>query len=76
MRFVMNERKFAEEILNGDNLGDGVWYTLSVLAKYFYGQGMSKKEIKAKLSSLISERMPMVSLRACLVSLQQWKKEV
>ncbi len=56
----MNEKKYAEEILNGNNLGDNVWYTLSVLAKYFYSQGMSKKEIRTKLNALVTERLPMV----------------
>lgn len=58
MNYVMNEKKFAEELLNGDGYGNNSSYTTTVMAKYFKSKGQSNKEIRASLNKLIDERLP------------------
>lgn len=56
--FVMNEKKFAEELLSGDGYGSNSSYTTTIMAKYFKSQGQSNKKIRESLNKLIGERIP------------------
>lgn len=63
MIFVMNEKKYAEKILNGKDYGNrkNYLYTTNVIAKYYTSLGYSKSEIKNALKKIIKERDPCVS---------------
>lgn len=58
MNYVMNEKKFAEEILNGAGYGSNLSYTTTIMAKYFKSQGQSNKQIRKTLNELMDERIP------------------
>ena len=60
MTYVMNERKYAENILNSNGYGEekSGLNTTAILAKYYVYLGCSNKEIKTILSALIKERVP------------------
>lgn len=58
MTFVMNERKYAEKILNGKGYGENLLYTTNVLAKYYKSLGYEKREIKNILEKIVRERNP------------------
>lgn len=60
MKYVMNERKLAEEILNGEGYGDSFPYTTTILAKYYKSLGYGNDEIKTALDRVIDERVPSV----------------
>lgn len=60
MKMILNERKYAETLLNGENhckSGD-YQYSLKVLAKYFKSQGCNKKQMTEKLSDFLKEQNP------------------
>lgn len=73
MIFVMNERKYAEKIINGKDYGNkkNYLYTTNVLAKYYISIGYSKSEIKNILKKLIRERNSCVSDK----SIEFWVKK-
>lgn len=73
MIFVMNERKYAEKIINGKGYGNkkNCLYTTNVLIKYFISLGYSKNEIKDILKKLIQERNPCVTDK----SIEFWIKK-
>lgn len=58
MTYVMNEKKFAEELLNGSGYGANSSYTTIIMAKFFKSQGQSNKGIRTALEKLIDERLP------------------
>ena len=63
MNIVMNERKYAEGILNGD-IADGgrnKLYTIDVVAKYYRAVGYNDREIKVVVEKWIREKFPGVS---------------
>lgn len=58
MNYVMNEKKFAEGILNGEGYGNNLQYTTAIIAKYFKSQGRGNKQIRETLDKLMDERIP------------------
>ena len=60
MKYIMNERKYAEKILNGDSVIEerNKLYTVNVIAKYYRSNGYNDKEIKTEIEKLIRERLP------------------
>ncbi len=63
MTFILNEKKYAENILNGDGYGENNLYTTNVMAKYYKYLGYNQREIRVALKRLISERRPDISER-------------
>lgn len=63
MTFVMNERKYAESILNGEGVGDARnrSYTVGVIAKYYSAIGYNSREVKVAVEKLIRERVSGIS---------------
>lgn len=57
MNFVMNEKKFAEDLLNGDGYGSNPSSSTVIMAKYFKSLGQSNKNIRKSLNELIDERL-------------------
>ncbi len=56
---VLNERRWAEQVLDTGELGDNPAATAAVLARYYYHvQGLKRKEIIRKLDSLYSQLIP------------------
>lgn len=58
MNFVINEKKYAEEILGGEGLGENRGYTVGVLARYYKADGYDDREIGAALNQIIKQRLP------------------
>lgn len=58
MNFVMNEKKYAEELLNGEGYGENYSYTTAIMAKYYKRIGYNNREIKVALERLLNERVP------------------
>lgn len=54
----MNEKKFAEILLEGRMYGENYSYTTVVLAKYYKSLGYNKEEIKTNLERIMEERIP------------------
>ncbi len=53
---VLNERRWAEHVLNTGDLGDSPYATVYMLARYFYHvEGLKRKKIMEKLDSLLSQ---------------------
>lgn len=51
---ILNEKKYIEEILNGDRVIDNMYYTLGLLARYYYHQD-KKDNTPAKLYGKLVE---------------------
>lgn len=58
MNLIMNERKFAEELLNGEKNIQSGSYVTSVLAKYYKNLDHSDKVIAAEIEQILIERFP------------------
>lgn len=59
---VLNEKEYAEQCLKSKTIGDKPFFTLSILAKYYYHcHGYRKKKITDLLISFISECYPRYS---------------
>ncbi len=61
MTFILNGKKYAESILNGDGYGENNLYTTNVMAKYYKSLGYNQREIRVALKRLIIERRPDIS---------------
>ena len=56
---VLNEKEYAEQCLKSKTIGDKPFFTLSILAKYYYHcHGYRKKKITDLLISFLSECYP------------------
>ena len=56
---VINERKWAEQILETGDLGDNIGLAVYVLARYFNQvEGLKKKDNVAKIDALLSQLIP------------------
>lgn len=71
MNLIMDEKKYAENVLNSDGYGDNTSRTTIILAKYFKSLGHSDKEIQAELEQTLSERVP----RSTPQSRKMWIKK-
>lgn len=59
---ILNEKEYAEQCLKAKTIGDKPFFTLSILAKYYYhSHGYRKKKIIDLLTSFISECYPRYS---------------
>lgn len=57
MSFVMNEKKYAEEVLQGEKLNGAYQYTVNILAKYYSALGYNNREIKAAIEQYLTKRV-------------------
>lgn len=56
---VLNEKEYAEECLKNNNIGESPFFTLSVIAKYYYHiLGYKKKKIMTLLTDFLSKNYP------------------
>ena len=53
MAVVLNENKWAEEMLQGNDLGKKPAETFRRIARFYLDQGMSKKEVRVKLDEFL-----------------------
>ena len=59
MRIILNEKEYAEECLKVKSLGEKPYYTLSVLAKYYYKYfGYRKVKIIKTLKQFMESYYP------------------
>jgi len=52
---ILNEREYAETCINTGDVGENVYITLQILAKYYYEQGMRTKRIEKALLEFLKE---------------------
>lgn len=62
MSIVLNEYEWAERMINGHELGKKPIETLSRVAKYYYANQYSKKEVRKLLDTFLTQCDPSVSL--------------
>lgn len=56
MKIVLNEKEYAEECLKNNDIGNSPYFTLSILAKYYYHHyGYRKKKITDLLISFLQK---------------------
>ncbi len=58
MNFIMDERKYAENILAGSGFGDNYRYTAGILAKFYKADGCDNRLIRAELKRIMAQRIP------------------
>lgn len=62
MSIVLNEYKWAEDAISEKTLGKKPFETLTRIAKYYTYQGLSKRDVRAKLDEFLLSTDPSVSL--------------
>lgn len=62
MSIVLNEYEWAERMINGHELGKKPIETLNRVAKYYYANQYSKKEVRKLLDTFLTQCDPSVSL--------------
>lgn len=62
MSIVLNEYEWAERMISNHDLGKKPVETLSRVAKYYYGNGYSKREIRKLLDTFLVQCDPQASL--------------
>lgn len=55
---ILNERKEAEKIIESGNIGNKPSETLGLLARYYYSEGLSGKELYKKLNDFMQTNFP------------------
>lgn len=59
---VINENEYAQERIKNKNIGDNVYQTLTILAKYYYSQGMKRKAVCIELQNFLEIAYPKYSM--------------
>ena len=59
---VINENEYAQERIKNKNIGDNVFQTLTILAKYYYSQGMKRKAVCIELQNFLEIAYPKYSM--------------
>lgn len=62
MSIIMNESEWVEEVLSKKTLGDRPSSTLLTIAKYYYNDGYSPKQVEEKLELFLLQCDPNISL--------------
>ncbi len=60
MNFIMNEKAYAESVLDNPRLKKVDGQTVTILAKYFRAEGLGDTKLKAALEKFIGERDPIM----------------
>ena len=58
---IINENEYAYERIKNRNVGDNVYQTLTILAKYYYSQGMKRKAVCIELQNFLEITYPKYS---------------
>ena len=64
MSIVLNEREWAMRALDSHNLGNKAYETLLRIAKYYYSEGYSKRQVREKIGEFLIRCQPTASLVA------------
>ena len=59
-KLVMNERMYAENIINGEGFDENGLYTATVLAKYYKFKGYENAEIRDALRKIMRKSIPVM----------------
>lgn len=62
MNIVLNEKAYAEQALQANDLGNSPFETISRVARYYYGNGYKKKEISGLIEDFILRCDPRFNL--------------
>ena len=54
---ILNETKYAEQIIEKGFSKNKIIFEIRILAKYFYSQGYEKEELKAKVNEFCNKRL-------------------
>lgn len=63
MTIVLNERKYAEQILEDMDVSTGLRSKLTVIAKYYFANGLSKEKVSNNITEFV---------RACGIPPERW----
>lgn len=59
---VVNENEYAQIRIKNKDVGDNVYVTLSILAKYYYSQGLKRKAVCVELRNFLEVAYPKYSI--------------
>lgn len=59
---VVNENEYAQIRIKNKDVGENVYTTLSILAKYYYSQGMKRKAVCIELQNFLEVAYPKYSI--------------
>lgn len=59
---VVNENEYAQIRIKNKDVGENVYTTLSILAKYYYSQGMKRKAVCIELHNFLEVAYPKYSI--------------
>ena len=59
---IINEKEYAQERIKNKNVGDNIYQTLTILAKYYYSQGMKRKAVCVELQNFLEISYPKYSI--------------
>lgn len=63
MNFIMNEKSYAESVLNNPQCKKVDGQTVTILAKYFKANGLGESKIRVELEKFITEREPTMLIK-------------
>lgn len=59
---ILNETEYARQVIKNKDIGDNSYMTLSILAKYYYSQGLKLKAVCIELQNFIEIVYPKYSI--------------
>lgn len=62
---LLNEKRFAESCIKGGLNGQKPYFVLSILASYYSGEGLKKKEIRERLIDYLRKYYPRYDIDEC-----------
>lgn len=59
---VINENEYAKDRIKNKNIGDNIYQTLTILAKYYYSKGLKRKAVCMELQNFLEIAYPKYSM--------------
>lgn len=59
---IINENEYAQDRIKNKNIGDNIYQTLTILAKYYHSQGMKHKAVCIELKNFLDLAYPKYSM--------------
>lgn len=59
---IINENEYAQDRIKNKNIGDNIYQTLTILAKYYHSQGMKHKAVCIELKNFLDLTYPKYSM--------------
>lgn len=55
---IVNEKEYAQTRIKNRDVGENIYTTLSILAKYYFSQGMKRKAVRVELQNFLEIAYP------------------